>query len=373
MNAFTKAIAAGAAGAGTTTILHELTRRLTPDAPRVDLLGMQALARLLRAGGAVPPTGRALYTLTLAGDLASNTAYFGAVGAGPRERAVALGAALGLVAGAGAVLLPPRLGLSGATTGRTGATAALAVALYTALGLVAGAAYRALPGEGRAGAPTDEAPAGRSRAAGWQGRARGRTRPSRSWRTPTARRSHPRTAVGAGPSGRGPGGRVPVPVVRLAPGGQRRRRPGRDPAGTAGTRRSPTGRSAAGLCSSPTAPHAVVRAGTAVRGGVANAPSVWLAGLRGTVSAALLGTGRARVADDQVLARGPDDFAGDGPQAVDQQDALDLGEEALQQAEVAPRPPRPMQATNAAKRCRNGATYPDSSQEVERLALLSLP
>lgn len=145
MHTFTKAIAAGAAGAGATTILHELTRRLTPDAPRVDLLGMQALARLLRAAGAAPPAGDALYTLTLAGDLASNAAYFGAVGAGPRERAVALGAALGLVAGAGAVLLPPALGLSGATTRRTGATAALTVALYTAGGLVAGATYRALP------------------------------------------------------------------------------------------------------------------------------------------------------------------------------------------------------------------------------------
>lgn len=93
MNAVTRAIAAGAAGAGTTTILHQLTRRLTPDAPRVDLLGMQALARLLRAGGAAPPTGRALYNWTLAGDLASNSAYFGAVGAAPRERAVTLGRA----------------------------------------------------------------------------------------------------------------------------------------------------------------------------------------------------------------------------------------------------------------------------------------
>jgi hypothetical protein len=145
MNAITRAIAAGAAGAGTTTILHELTRRVAPAAPRVDLLGMQALARLLRAAGTTPPTGDALYNLTLAGDLASNTAYFGAVGAGQRERAVVLGTALGLAAGAGAVLLPPALGLSGATTGRTGATAALTVALYTAGGLVAGAVYRALP------------------------------------------------------------------------------------------------------------------------------------------------------------------------------------------------------------------------------------
>jgi hypothetical protein len=146
MNAFTRAIASGTAGAVTTTLLHELTRRLTPDAPRVDLLGMQALAHLLRAADIAPPPHDDLYALTLAGDLASNTAYFGAVGAAPREQALALGGALGLAAGVGAVLLPPALGLSGATTGRTGVTAALTVALYTTGGLVAGALYRALPG-----------------------------------------------------------------------------------------------------------------------------------------------------------------------------------------------------------------------------------
>ena len=145
MNAFWKAIAAGAAGAATTNILHELTRRLAPDAPRVDLLGMQALARLLRAGGTSPPTGKTLYNWTLAGDLASNTAYFGTVAAGPRERSVVLGGALGLAAGVGAVLLPPALDLSGSTTGRSGATVALTVGLYAAGGLVAGAVARTLP------------------------------------------------------------------------------------------------------------------------------------------------------------------------------------------------------------------------------------
>ena len=101
MHAIARAIAAGAAGASATTILHEVTRRIAPAAPRVDLLGMQALARLLRAAGMTPPAGDALFNWTLAGDLASNTAYFGAVGAEPRERAVPLGAALGLAAGAG--------------------------------------------------------------------------------------------------------------------------------------------------------------------------------------------------------------------------------------------------------------------------------
>lgn len=140
MNAFTKATVAGA-----TTVLHELTRRLTPNAPRVDLLGMQALAGLPRAAGVDPPTGGDLYNLTLAGDLISNTAYFGLAGAGPRDRAVAIGVGPGVAAGLGAVYLPPHLGLSRLPTERTGRTAALTVALYTAGGIAAGMVYRALP------------------------------------------------------------------------------------------------------------------------------------------------------------------------------------------------------------------------------------
>jgi len=145
MNAVTKAMAAGAVGASATTLLHELTRRLTPDAPRVDLLGMQALAGLLRAAGVDPPTGGALYNLTLAGDLVSNTAYFGLASVGPRDTTAAVGVVLGIAAGLGAVYLPRRLGLSRLPTERTGRTAALTIALYTTGGIAAGMAYRALP------------------------------------------------------------------------------------------------------------------------------------------------------------------------------------------------------------------------------------
>ncbi len=145
MTAFTKALAAGAAGASVTTLLHELTRRLTPDAPRVDLLGMQALARVLRGAGVDPPGHGALYNLTLAGDLVSNTGYFGLVGAAPRDRAAAVGVALGVTAGLGAVLLPRPLGLSTRPTERTVRTAALTVALYTAGGIAAGVSYGMAP------------------------------------------------------------------------------------------------------------------------------------------------------------------------------------------------------------------------------------
>jgi hypothetical protein len=46
------------------------------------------------------------------------------------------------------------------------------------------------------------------------------------------------------------------------------------------------------------------------------------------------------LAQDERLARGVDDFGGDGVEAVDLHDALDLGEEADEQAEVAVGGPR---------------------------------
>jgi len=145
MNAFSKTVLAGGVGAITTTLLHELLRRLSPDAPRVDLLGMQAVARLLHGAGLRPPAHGPLYTLTLLGDLVSNTAYFSLVGAAPRATGVVVGGALGAAAGVGAVYLPPYLSLSSRPTGRTRTTGAITVALYTGGGLAAGLTYHALP------------------------------------------------------------------------------------------------------------------------------------------------------------------------------------------------------------------------------------
>jgi hypothetical protein len=145
MKTLSKAVAAGAIGAVTTNVLHEIARRSTQEAPRVDLLGMQALAHLLKAVGTGVPDHGTLYRLTLAGDLVSNSGYFALLGAAPGDRKLAAGAALGLAAGLGAVYLPGPLGLSTRPTDRGVATRAITVALYGAGGVVAGAAYRALP------------------------------------------------------------------------------------------------------------------------------------------------------------------------------------------------------------------------------------
>lgn len=146
MNAMLKASSAGAAGAVVTNVLHEVVRRSTPDAPRVDLLGMQGIARGMKSLGVDGPKGRALYGTTLAADLISNGAYFACVAAG-KENALMTGALLGLAAGIGAVVLPGPMGFTAETTSRNGITSALSVLLYTAGGITAGLVYAALSGD----------------------------------------------------------------------------------------------------------------------------------------------------------------------------------------------------------------------------------
>ena len=146
MNAMTNAMSAGAAGALTTNVLHELTRRVTPSAPRVDLLGMQAFSKGCNMLGAPSPKGRALYRATLAGDLLSNGLYFSGVALTPK-RAVLAGLVLGMAGGVGAVALPRPMGLSTAQTARTTVTALLTILLYTAGGLTAGLLHARLTQE----------------------------------------------------------------------------------------------------------------------------------------------------------------------------------------------------------------------------------
>ena len=98
--------------------------------------------------GSRSPDHGTLYYLTLAGDLFSNSGYFGLVGVAPRERAVAAGLGLGVLAGPGGGSTCHRAwGLSTKPTDRAAPTRGITVALYTAGGLVAGAAYQALQGE----------------------------------------------------------------------------------------------------------------------------------------------------------------------------------------------------------------------------------
>jgi hypothetical protein len=137
-----KALGSGLLGAVALTLIHETARRVAPEtAPRMDVLGMRAIAKAVRAVDAEPPVP--LHEAALVGDIVSNSFYYSLVGAGGREDALRNGALLGLAAGLGAVFLPGPLGLGRQPTD-TPTTQALTVAWYLAGGLAAGAAYAAL-------------------------------------------------------------------------------------------------------------------------------------------------------------------------------------------------------------------------------------
>jgi hypothetical protein len=145
IGAVARALASGAAGALALTTVHQLAVERLPNAPRMDIVGLRALDALLRAARIRLPSPRALYTSTLAGDLAANSLYYATVGALPNHP-VAAGASLGLVAGIGALTIPPAVGLGSPPHAAAWSNRLMTIAWYTLGGLVAGAAYRGLQG-----------------------------------------------------------------------------------------------------------------------------------------------------------------------------------------------------------------------------------
>ncbi|HZT59921.1 MAG TPA: hypothetical protein VFA21_15020 [Pyrinomonadaceae bacterium] len=137
-----KALGSGLVGAFALTLIHETARRFVDDAPRMDVVGMRALAKTMRAVDVEPPVP--LHEAALVGDIVSNSLYYSLVGAGSARDAVRNGALLGLAAGLGAVILPERLGLGRQPTEDAPQTQLMTVAWYTLGGLAAGAAYAAI-------------------------------------------------------------------------------------------------------------------------------------------------------------------------------------------------------------------------------------
>lgn len=140
----TIALGSGLAGAATMTLIHEAVKRVVPNAPRMDLLGMNALSKMMRNAGKNPPGRKSLYAWTMAGDIMSNALYYSLAGVGKGKNALIKGSILGLAAGVGAVLLPKPLGLNEEYSNRTASTKLMTVALYVAGGLITAAVLRAL-------------------------------------------------------------------------------------------------------------------------------------------------------------------------------------------------------------------------------------
>lgn len=132
------ALAGGLAGACVLTAIHETMRRFVPDAPRMDILGMRAIEKLMYSADMTPPADDdRLHTWALVGDVISNTLYYSFAGTG--KDAWLRGALLGAGAGVGAVLLPGPLGLGEKPSARTSQTQAMTIGLYFVGGLTAAA------------------------------------------------------------------------------------------------------------------------------------------------------------------------------------------------------------------------------------------
>lgn len=140
----TTALVGGLAGATTVTLLHESIRKVVPQAPRMDRLGMQAISKGLKKAGKKVPKDDALFTVAMAGDLLSNAIYYSAAGIGSEKNLWVRGGLLGLAAGLGAVLLPSPLGLNEKYSNRTTPTKLMTVGLYVTGALVTTAVIKLL-------------------------------------------------------------------------------------------------------------------------------------------------------------------------------------------------------------------------------------
>ena len=139
-----EALCAGLFGACTLTLIHETGRRILSHPPRMDVIGMRAVAKSMRGTHLKPPSRDKLHRLALTGDLLCNSLYYSLVAAGRGKHVGLKGALLGAGAGVAAVALPRPLGLGDQPDGRHPATRLMTVAWYLTGGLAAAAGLKML-------------------------------------------------------------------------------------------------------------------------------------------------------------------------------------------------------------------------------------
>lgn len=125
----TKTLLAGLGGAIALTLLHEGLKRMNA-APRLDVLGEEAVGKALQPLDAVPMDHKNLYTTTLVADVISNALYYSMIGAGGTKNTYAKAVGLGLTAGLGALALPQKMGLDDTPVTKSTLTKALTVGYY---------------------------------------------------------------------------------------------------------------------------------------------------------------------------------------------------------------------------------------------------
>lgn len=138
-----KSIIGGISGAIALNILHETVKQFDHDAPRVDLIGEEAINKGLASVNMQPLKGAKLYTAALIGDLLSNGLYFSFIGFGDRKYLLSRGTFYGLAAGISALLFTKPMGLSDAPVTRSLKTKLMTVSWYLVGGLVSAVAIKA--------------------------------------------------------------------------------------------------------------------------------------------------------------------------------------------------------------------------------------
>ena len=144
MNKTIQNILGGLAGSVALNIIHQSLAKTVKNAPRIDLVGEEALTETATALGITSPKGQQLFNATLAADVTSNALYYSVAGTGNEKYIVHRAAALGLLAGIGAVTAIGELGLDDTPVTKTFTTKIMTVGYYLAGGLVAGMVIKAL-------------------------------------------------------------------------------------------------------------------------------------------------------------------------------------------------------------------------------------
>ena len=133
------ALAGGLAGTLTVASLHDALKRVTHDAPRMDLLNIALIRKGLKSMNKEVPGEDELQRWAVGGELFCDTAYYSLAGVGGKKGVWFRGALLGLVAGVTAVVLPKPLGLPEEPSNKTLGTQLMTIGLYLMGGLVAAA------------------------------------------------------------------------------------------------------------------------------------------------------------------------------------------------------------------------------------------
>lgn len=133
------ALAGGLAGTLTVASLHEALKRVTHDAPRMDLLNIALIRKGFKSMNKEVPKKDELERWAVGGELLCDTAYYCLAGMGGKKGVWLRGALLGLVAGVTAVVLPRPLGLPEEPSNKTSATQLMTIGLYLMGGLATSA------------------------------------------------------------------------------------------------------------------------------------------------------------------------------------------------------------------------------------------